>query len=360
MPVSGQIAVAGLFEWLKVLELNRRTVTLRLERPTGCGSLRLLEGRLVEARCGATAGDDAARQLLTWIDASFEQESSPDETPGDVTRSTCELVREAMAAAPAAPALDPRWRISGDLAAMSVAELCQLGALNRRGYALRLPEQAQMCFHDGRIVRATAGDVHDEEAVCQVLTLSAGPFEIAPLDEAPVGGFVGIAPDFLAEGVRRADEERPSPGEPAGGKQPAHGPRRQIRELSAAQKLALAHKGTRNERLILMRHPDRRIALAALMSSHTTDNDVEAIARATSANVDVLTAIAHHERYGHSYTIVRALVFNPKTPTAEAVRLVSRLREYDLRLACRDPDLAEPVRITIRKRMRALEVKRQF
>jgi len=464
MTISGQMPVAGLFEWLQVLELNRRTVELRLERHGEQGRLRLVRGRVVEASCGDTVGDAAARQLLTWIDACFEQESSTDDDPGDVTRSNYELINEALDAALEAPTPDPRWRIKGDLTEMSVPELLQLGALNRRRSALRLPEKAEVCFDEGCIARATAGDAIDEEAVYRVLTLSEGSFEIAPLDDVPAGGLVGTVADLLAEGVRRANEERRGRGEPvpepdpseeqllaelergtlspairllmAKGFQPrgeatpitvllrlaedededetvhqaalagidrlplqirqamaadtdsppvirhhlAGKPaemqlsdeepspaeesprvlRRRIRDLSPAERLFLARRGTRNERLIMMRHPNRRLAMTAFGSSRTTEGDVEAIARATSANVDVLIAIARHERYSHNYAVVAALVFNPKTPTPEAVRLVPRLRVMDLRMACHNPDIAAPVRAAIRKRIHALEVKRQF
>lgn len=463
MLVSGQVPLVGLFEWLQVLEANRRSVDLRLRRHGDSGRLRLVRGRIADARCGGESGDAVAARLLTWIDAHFEQQRSLDESPGAVTRANYDLMIDALAAASDLPAIDPAWRVTGDLVVTPPVELLQLAELNRRRCTILFHDdvEATVRFDGGRVVEARAGDAVNEQAVYAVIGARFGTFEIAPLEAAPETGFAGSVQELLVEGVRRSDEERFLRGEPVPDPDPtesqlmteldesalsptvrlamarryqprglatpapvlvrladdpdedvreaaresiAHLPAKvkraliedadlpavvrevlapdadadeadedlppdeeypvgihgRIRQLSMADKLFLARRGTRNERLILMRHPSRRIAVAALESPRTSDQDIEIIAASSSANSEVLAAIARDEHHNHKYSVARSLVFNAKTPSEIGRRLVARLRERDLRVAWRDTNLSESVRAAVRKRIRALEVKRRF
>jgi ABC-type lipopolysaccharide export system ATPase subunit len=50
-----------------------------------------------------------------------------------------------------------------------------------------------------------------------------------------------------------------------------------------------------------------------------------------------------------SYTIVAALTRNPKTPLAQAMSLLQRLNERDLKSLSTDRNVAEPLRLAARK-----------
>jgi ABC-type lipopolysaccharide export system ATPase subunit len=53
------------------------------------------------------------------------------------------------------------------------------------------------------------------------------------------------------------------------------------------------------------------------------------------------------------YAVAHNLVRNPRTPTAIAINLVSRLREKDLKLLTSDRNVTELVRVTARKQILA-------
>ena len=56
--------------------------------------------------------------------------------------------------------------------------------------------------------------------------------------------------------------------------------------------------------------------------------------------------------------MVRSLAFNPKSPIAVSMTLVSRLVEKDVRMLSLDRNIAEPVKILARKALQAGQSRR--
>lgn len=124
-----------------------------------------------------------------------------------------------------------------------------------------------------------------------------------------------------------------------------------IAALTVPQRLALATKGTREERAILVRDPNKLVAIAVLSSPKLTDPEVEAIAKMTSVSDEVLRLIAVTRTWIKNYLVVVALVRNPKTPVAVSMNLLPRLMERDLRLLSSDRNVADLVRLTARRKL---------
>jgi hypothetical protein len=70
----------------------------------------------------------------------------------------------------------------------------------------------------------------------------------------------------------------------------------------------------------------------------------------------VLAEIARRRQWVGKYAVARALVQNPRTPIAIALRLVSRLSVRDLRDLSRDRNITDAVRSTA---LRLYTIKRQ-
>jgi hypothetical protein len=83
------------------------------------------------------------------------------------------------------------------------------------------------------------------------------------------------------------------------------------------------------------------------------DREIESYAKMANVSEDVLRVIGTSRAWTKDYTIVRALAFNPKSPIAVAMTLVSRLVEKDLRLLSTDRNIAEPVKVLVRKALQA-------
>ncbi len=125
--------------------------------------------------------------------------------------------------------------------------------------------------------------------------------------------------------------------------------RRAPSALSIVERMKLALKGTRANRSVLIRDPNRLVAAAVLSSPKLTEVEVEGFARMTNVSDQVLRTIAGNRNWTKSYTVVLALTRNPKTPLAVAMPLVGRLTERDLRGLSTDRNVAEGLRIAARK-----------
>lgn len=124
-----------------------------------------------------------------------------------------------------------------------------------------------------------------------------------------------------------------------------------IAGLNVAQRIALAMKGTREERSVLIRDPNKIVAVAVLSSPKMSDTEIEGIARMGSVSDEILRLIANTRAWVKSYPVVLALTKNAKTPLAVSMNLLSRLNERDLRMLSTDRNIPDVLRITARKKV---------
>ncbi len=141
-----------------------------------------------------------------------------------------------------------------------------------------------------------------------------------------------------------------SESEPAEGGEDEATALQRISSMNVAQRLTLAMKGSREERAILIRDPNRIVGVAVLSSPKLTDTEVEGIARMANVSEDILRIIANTRAWAKNYQVVVALTKNPKTPVALSMNLLSRLNERDLRMLTTDRNIPDVLRLTARKK----------
>lgn len=124
-----------------------------------------------------------------------------------------------------------------------------------------------------------------------------------------------------------------------------------IASLNVAQRVALAMKGSREERAILIRDPNKIVAVAVLSSPKMTETEAESIAKMANVSDEILRIIAYTRAWVKNYGVVLALAKNPKTPVAVSMNLLSRLNEKDLRLLSSDRNVPDVLRLTARKKI---------
>lgn len=126
-----------------------------------------------------------------------------------------------------------------------------------------------------------------------------------------------------------------------------------IQKLSVSEKLLLALRGGKEVRSILLRDPNKEIALNVLENPKITETEIETIARSRSISDEALRKISKKREWMKNYNIILALVTNPKTPAGLAVNLVSELKTKDLVLLEKNKNVSEGVRITAKKLLKA-------
>ncbi len=122
--------------------------------------------------------------------------------------------------------------------------------------------------------------------------------------------------------------------------------------MNIAQRMSVAMKGTREERAILIRDPNKIVAAAVMSSPKLTDTDVEAFAKQGSISEEVLRIIARNRAWMKRYGVVLALVKNAKTPPGLSMNLLSRLVEKDLKMLTTDRNVPEVLRLTARRKIK--------
>jgi hypothetical protein len=117
-----------------------------------------------------------------------------------------------------------------------------------------------------------------------------------------------------------------------------------IYRLNTAEKLITALKGTREERAILIRDPNRLVAMGVLGSPKITEAEIESFSAMKNISDQILREIGNHREWTKRYTVINNLVRNPRTPVGLALGLVPRLGPRDVKAIAVDRNVPEPVR----------------
>jgi hypothetical protein len=125
--------------------------------------------------------------------------------------------------------------------------------------------------------------------------------------------------------------------------------------LDTAEKVITALKGTREERAVLVRDPNRIVATAVLGSPRITDSEIESFAAMKSVSDQILRQIGTHREWTKRYGVVSSLVRNPRTPVGVALTMVPRLNARDMKAVAVDRNVPEVIRKHAQRFVRAVQ-----
>ncbi len=117
-----------------------------------------------------------------------------------------------------------------------------------------------------------------------------------------------------------------------------------IQTLNVSERIKLAMKGGREIRGILIRDANKQVMVAVLENQKITETEIENIARNRSTPDEILRMISKNREWMKSYSIVNAMVNNPKTPPGISVGLVTTLKTKDIVVLERNKNVPELVR----------------
>lgn len=200
---------------------------------------------------------------------------------------------------------------------------------------------------------------------------TAAESTLAAIPNESMAGFLGRSD--VPEGLRdffRGRGIEPLPGADAsdeplvdtgGGDAPAEGAEeaevdhqsinQRLSLLGVAERMKAAMKGSKSERAILIRDPNKLVSAAVLSSPKLSDSEVENFAKLANVSEETLRTIGMNRGWTKNYGVIAALTKNPKTPLAVSMRFVQRLTDRDLKMIALDRNLHEPLKLMVRKRI---------
>lgn len=119
--------------------------------------------------------------------------------------------------------------------------------------------------------------------------------------------------------------------------------------MTVVQRLTLALKGGREERMLLIRDPNKLVQKCVLQSPRLTDTEVESFAAMANLSVEVLRSISLNRAFMKSYPVAKNLVMNPKTPLDVSLHLFPRLNATDLVKLTTNKNVPETLRSMAQK-----------
>jgi hypothetical protein len=122
-----------------------------------------------------------------------------------------------------------------------------------------------------------------------------------------------------------------------------------LAHMNVVQRLTLALKGGRTERMVLIRDPNKLVQRCVLQSPRLTDTEVEAFASMTNLTGEILRAIALTRQFMKNYSVVKNLTNNPKTPLDVSLHLFPRLTATDLLKLTSNKNVPETLRSSAMK-----------
>ena len=117
-----------------------------------------------------------------------------------------------------------------------------------------------------------------------------------------------------------------------------------LSRMRVVERVQLALKGGRDERLLLIRDPCKVVQRAVLQSPQLSEQEVESYASMATLSEETLRLIAGSRKYRKNYSILRGLMFNPKTPLEITLHLLPHMKAQDLKFLTTSKNIADTLR----------------
>ncbi len=124
-----------------------------------------------------------------------------------------------------------------------------------------------------------------------------------------------------------------------------------ILNMGVSEKIQLASRGNKEARNLLIKDANRTVVQAVMGSPKLTDDEVVNFAGNKNLSKEVPRIISEKKEYLKIYQVKVALVNNPKTPVPTALRLLTLLRDNDLKNVAKSKSIPSVIAATARKNL---------
>ncbi|MFO7765766.1 MAG: hypothetical protein R6V33_04980 [Pelovirga sp.] len=117
----------------------------------------------------------------------------------------------------------------------------------------------------------------------------------------------------------------------------------QLQEMTVNEKIKMALTGDKEWRTLLIREANKQVSTAVLRNPRITEGEVLAVAQNRSSSEDLMRIILLNRDWVKLYDMKKALVYHPRTPLQQAMRLMTFLSERDIKELSMSRNVTQPI-----------------
>ncbi len=117
-----------------------------------------------------------------------------------------------------------------------------------------------------------------------------------------------------------------------------------LSKMRVVDRVQMAIKGTQSARTLLIHDSCKVVQRAVLQSPQLTDREVEIFAGMAILSEETLRLIAQNRKFIKKYSVVRALMYNPKTPLEVTLHLLPNVPAQDIKQLAANKNIPEILR----------------
>ncbi len=121
--------------------------------------------------------------------------------------------------------------------------------------------------------------------------------------------------------------------------------------MTKKDKIQLALRGTKDQRLKIIRDTDRTLHIYLLKNPRLGLDEVTTLAKTPTISVEVLKAVAERREWYQRSEVATALVRNPKTPVPIAIRMLDHISQQELRRLAKSDGARMPILQAARRKV---------
>jgi hypothetical protein len=114
--------------------------------------------------------------------------------------------------------------------------------------------------------------------------------------------------------------------------------------MRVVERVQLALKGNREERLMLIRDPCKVVQRAVLQSPRLSEREVESYSAMANLSEDVLRLISRNRVFIGNPIVIRNLMNNPKTPLDISLHFLPNVNAQELKALALNRNIPETLR----------------